>query len=389
MNTITSALALVLFAGAAAAQQYVITQVSPFGQQAQAWSLDATGNAAGVTVVGQHNTFQGFVGSAAVLPQSTDGQAVVFGVTPDGQAIASTYSLGTFSEHALLFAAGQTTTLGAFSPRGIAPDGTIVGSRDVTYGPGWHARHACYFTSGSLIDLPTLGGQTAQAIAATGTSRIVGFSFTANGLRPRAVLWNNGVISDLGVLAGTSSQALGIAGNYVVGLSDVAGGWHAFRYTLNAAGSVTARTDLGALGTGPSNYSVAYGVSASGDVVGSSNDHAFLWRNGVMTDLNTVVTNGQNWELRGAAAINDAGQIAGWGTLHGNPTAFVLNIAPACDPDLNQDGVADQGDIDYLINAIAGGGNPNAINPDFNNDGVADQGDIDALINVIAGGACP
>ncbi|MBI1191054.1 MAG: hypothetical protein GC200_10290 [Tepidisphaera sp.] len=28
-------------------------------------------------------------------------------------------------------------------------------------------------------------------------------------------------------------------------------------------------------------------------------------------------------------------------------------------------------------------------NPDFNNDGVADQGDVDSLINVIAGGACP
>jgi len=28
-------------------------------------------------------------------------------------------------------------------------------------------------------------------------------------------------------------------------------------------------------------------------------------------------------------------------------------------------------------------------NPDFNNDGVADQGDIDAMVNVIAGGPCP
>ncbi|MBI1191252.1 MAG: hypothetical protein GC200_11300 [Tepidisphaera sp.] len=62
---------------------------------------------------------------------------------------------------------------------------------------------------------------------------------------------------------------------------------------------------------------------------------------------------------------------------------------PTCDPDVNQDGVADQGDVDYLVNAIAGGGNPTGIDPDFNHDGVADQGDIDALINVIAGGQCP
>ncbi|MBI1191223.1 MAG: hypothetical protein GC200_11155 [Tepidisphaera sp.] len=62
---------------------------------------------------------------------------------------------------------------------------------------------------------------------------------------------------------------------------------------------------------------------------------------------------------------------------------------PACDPDVNQDGATDQGDVDYLIIVIAGGPNPTNINPDFNQDGASDQGDIDALINVIAGGPCP
>jgi subtilisin-like proprotein convertase family protein len=60
-----------------------------------------------------------------------------------------------------------------------------------------------------------------------------------------------------------------------------------------------------------------------------------------------------------------------------------------CDPDVNQDGNADQGDVDYLINVVAGGPNDTGIDPDFNQDGNVDQGDIDALINVVAGGACP
>ena len=60
-----------------------------------------------------------------------------------------------------------------------------------------------------------------------------------------------------------------------------------------------------------------------------------------------------------------------------------------CDPDLNQDGNADQGDIDYLVNVVAGGDNTTGIDPDFNRDGNVDQGDIDAIINVIAGGNCP
>ncbi|MBI1190576.1 MAG: hypothetical protein GC200_07875 [Tepidisphaera sp.] len=67
----------------------------------------------------------------------------------------------------------------------------------------------------------------------------------------------------------------------------------------------------------------------------------------------------------------------------------VPDLAPPCDPDVNQDGVADQGDVDYLVNVVAGGANPTGIDPDFNQDGVSDQGDIDALINVIAGGQCP
>ncbi|MFA6046315.1 MAG: hypothetical protein WC718_15125 [Phycisphaerales bacterium] len=60
-----------------------------------------------------------------------------------------------------------------------------------------------------------------------------------------------------------------------------------------------------------------------------------------------------------------------------------------CDPDVNQDGNADQGDVDYLLNVVAGGDNPTGIDPDFNRDGNVDQGDVDALINVVAGGACP
>ncbi|MFA6045349.1 MAG: hypothetical protein WC718_10225 [Phycisphaerales bacterium] len=70
-----------------------------------------------------------------------------------------------------------------------------------------------------------------------------------------------------------------------------------------------------------------------------------------------------------------------------NPAS--LPQAPTCDPDVNQDGNADQGDVDYLINVVAGGENSTMIDPDFNQDGNVDQGDIDSLLNVVAGGECP
>lgn len=70
-------------------------------------------------------------------------------------------------------------------------------------------------------------------------------------------------------------------------------------------------------------------------------------------------------------------------------TVTVLAGGPSCDPDVNQDGVTDQGDVDYLINVVAGGPNPAGVDADFNRDGVTDQGDIDALVDVVAGGPCP
>ncbi|MCC6951935.1 MAG: hypothetical protein IT433_10895 [Phycisphaerales bacterium] len=60
-----------------------------------------------------------------------------------------------------------------------------------------------------------------------------------------------------------------------------------------------------------------------------------------------------------------------------------------CDPDFNLDGNADQDDLLYLFNILAGGDNPSGRDPDFNRDGNADQDDLGSLVGVIAGDACP
>lgn len=75
------------------------------------------------------------------------------------------------------------------------------------------------------------------------------------------------------------------------------------------------------------------------------------------------------------------------GAVASQPALVVFG--PVCDPDVNQDGNVDQGDVDYLINVVAGGDNSTGIDPDFTRDGNADQADVDALVNVVAGGACP
>ncbi len=52
--------------------------------------------------------------------------------------------------------------------------------------------------------------------------------------------------------------------------------------------------------------------------------HAFLWQNGVMTDLNTLIAAKTGWDLSFAASINSKGQIVGFGTYKETSQIFLL-----------------------------------------------------------------
>ena len=79
----------------------------------------------------------------------------------------------------------------------------------------------------------------------------------------------------------------------------------------------TRRGGIRNLGTLPGDvYSEAHGINARGQVVGVSCDaagvcRAFLWEDGVMTDLNTLVAPGYGDVLTTAQDINDRGVITG------------------------------------------------------------------------------
>jgi probable HAF family extracellular repeat protein len=51
--------------------------------------------------------------------------------------------------------------------------------------------------------------------------------------------------------------------------------------------------------------------------------HAFLWKDGVMVDLNDLIPKGLPWILQSAAGINASGQIAGQGLINGEVHAFL------------------------------------------------------------------
>jgi len=56
------------------------------------------------------------------------------------------------------------------------------------------------------------------------------------------------------------------------------------------------------------------------------NSHAFLWKDGVMIDLNDLIPKGSPWMLQSAAGINAAGQIAGQGLINGEVHAFLATL---------------------------------------------------------------
>jgi probable HAF family extracellular repeat protein len=87
---------------------------------------------------------------------------------------------------------------------------------------------------------------------------------------------------------------------------------------MNSAGAILwqdgVRTNLGTLG---GDWAGACDINESGQVVGSSTTgrpsetHAYLWEDGVMYDLNDLLVGENNWVVAEANAINESGQILG------------------------------------------------------------------------------
>ena len=245
----------------------------------------------------------------------------------------------------------------------INDSGHAVGLKGFDNSP---TERAILVTSGTVHDLGGVVGVGSLATGINNADRVCGWGWNS----PKSFIYDpasNTVIAHIDPLAGAAksyAQAINELG-HVVGTCD---NNHGFFYggssvkDLGAAGFVEdvneADRICGSVGkTWPQAFSPgtwdgtsaspvfteipvpagflgghASGINNNGDIVGTCWTHdsynglqsAYIHTGGVSTDLNTLIPAGSGWHLEFAEAINDKGQIAGFGELNGNTTAFLL-----------------------------------------------------------------
>ena len=204
----------------------------------------------------------------------------------------------------------------------ISDRGAVVGHADAADGQEhtflWHRRTG-------MIDLGplSLGGDpdNTRAYAISNRGQIVGVA-QDDQRRTRGFLWERGEMTDLGTLGGSRSAAMGINNrNEIVGAAtaedDVE--WVAVRWRDGQIQPLNA----------PGRWSEAHAVNNRGDVVGwaefpNGGYHGFLYRRGVMRNLNDLIPADSGWWLISANDINDAGEIVGAGWIDDEGHAFLL-----------------------------------------------------------------
>ena len=279
-------------------------------------------------------------------------------------------SLGTFGgNHSAAAANNNRGQVVGFALNAIPDPFSLV---DGGVSTGTQTR-AFLWRNGELQDLGTLGGPDAEALGLNERGQVAGGSYVDSTPNPATgiptvdpFLWENGKMTDLGTLGGTFgfSTALNNRGQ-VIGQSNLAGDqiydqffWDGRKLidlftsttggnviTANAiddAGQIVGGADFSATGASPFSavlwrkgvatnlgtlsgdcYSEAYVINSEAQIVGSSvtcdfsQARAFLWENGSMIDLNEKVTSDFPLRLANAVAINERGEIGGFGAPAG------------------------------------------------------------------------
>jgi probable HAF family extracellular repeat protein len=261
----------------------------------------------------------GLPAGMSVLARPGSAITYVWDINDAGQVV------GGSTDGAFLWQSGSWSLGGDSTAFGINNAGQVVGTVTGSLGSA-----AWSWPGGPLSNLP----KNSQARAVNDAGQVVG-----DGEGPdrgyfassEPFMWHAGEVTWLGMLGGnTTSQcsAWGInASGMVVGWARTEAGGRAF-FWQEGVGMV----DLGTLGG--SGAMCWGGINDAGQVVGSSNivsdldQHGFIWEDGVLHDLNDFLPPDSGWDVRETWDINNSGWIAGTGIIDGRRSLVILVPIP-------------------------------------------------------------
>jgi probable HAF family extracellular repeat protein len=296
-----------------------------------------------------------------------------FGINSTSMIVGDAFPIGPMEprSHAMLWKDGIPMDLGVLKGQvysranGINALGQVVGYSGLQR-DGAESRAFVWTGQTGMTDIGTLGGAYAQAYAINDAGYITGASQTQDMgpiLTTHAFIYRqlaptspgnrqlaptspgNRQMQDLGVLGGLFSSGMAINSyNHVAGYSTLSTKDDRVHAFLHDGKSMI---DLGSLG-GPGNrwgsdVSVAMGINKYDQVVGYTylaavgempiQQVAFLWSNGQMVNLNTLLYWGaKDYLLFSATGINDNGQIAASAYYMPTGAAHAVLLTPTGPP---------------------------------------------------------
>lgn len=262
-------------------------------------------------------TLGGTAGTAYDI--NDNGVAVGYSTTAAGVYHATLYRNGTVTD--LTPGLGEESSASAINNAGVA-----VGAFQCNCGL---ENRASIFYNGQVVNLGTLdGGRFSGATDINAAGDIVGWSSLENGL-DHAILYRNGVMTDLGAFGGNTSSAAAIndRGQIVGGIQRSLP--QESRGFLWEDGGATLLPTLPGYGSEP------IGLNNSGLVVGilygpaSLLDfHGVLWQDGQPVLLDSLIDPALGWTITQASDVNDAGQIAATGCNAALGVCGILRLDP-------------------------------------------------------------
>jgi len=280
--------------------------------------------------------------------------------------IAGNKSINGATQHAFLWTQGVALDLGTLGGSnsvalGLNNHGDVVGRSDLY--PGFGNKGAFVYRNERMIALANLGRGDSAANGINDNGVVVGYSDSgtgSSGATIRAVYWDdpltvhslstkasyaNAINGTNAIVGGDGYSVLWSAGNAVT--AGGFGGIPTEAVSINDIGEVVGRSrvlspnpydvrykaylwrtgnSVDIVGNAPG-YSLASDINNRSQVVGSylGYSRAFIWEEGALVDLNSLLLDAGDWILQSAVGINDSGQIIGFAN---NNRTFLLTPVP-------------------------------------------------------------